>query len=178
MNKEEIWKDIIGFEGLYQISNYGRVKSIERFVARNNSFKPVHDKILKQFIGWGYFRVRIYKDSVPKTYSVHRLVGLHFIENKLNKPCINHIDENKLNNYVCNLEWATNKENSNHGTLPSRISAKISKKVIMKTKNGDVVKIFNSAMEAQNDGFSRFCISQCCNNRIKTHKGYIWEWYK
>ena len=102
----EEWRDIKGYEGLYQVSNLGRVKSLRYNHSENK-------KILKGFLSKkGYHRVSFYKDGVRKDYSVHRLVAEAFIPNIDNKPCIDHIDTNKLNNKVDNLRWCTNKENN------------------------------------------------------------------
>lgn len=105
---EEIWKDIKEYEGIYQVSNLGRVKSLKH---------SKEGKLLKgRVTGKGYLSVALFRNSVRKSNSIHRLVAEAFIPNPENKPEVNHIDENKLNNDVSNLEWVTSKENSNHGT--------------------------------------------------------------
>ena len=120
--KEE-WRDIKGYEGLYQISNLGRVKSLARDT--NNQYCKV-DKIIKANPNkWGYLNVNLYKKGKGKPFKVHRLVALHFIENPENLPEVNHKDENKSNNCVDNLEWCTSKDNCNHGTRNKRISEKL-----------------------------------------------------
>lgn len=101
----EIWKDIDGYEGLYQVSNLGRVKSSK------------HDIILKTYSNRGYHQVQLSKNNIKSNKTIHRLVAQAFIPNPDNKPQVNHIDEDKTNNKVSNLEWVTAKENSNHGTL-------------------------------------------------------------
>ena len=110
-SKEEIWKDIPEFEGLYQISNYGNVKSIKR---KNRCYS----KLLKlhQTGGRGirYLCAVLSKNNKHKTFSVHRIVAQAFIPNSENKPEINHKDANKLNNFYKNLEWVTRQENVNH----------------------------------------------------------------
>lgn len=106
---KEIFKDIKGYKGLYQISNFGRVKSLTRICG----FYKSKDLILKSKISnKGYERVTLTKKNIKKNYSVHRLVGIAFIKNAYNKPCINHKDRNKLNNHVNNLEWCTYSENN------------------------------------------------------------------
>jgi hypothetical protein len=104
----EIWKNIINYEGLYQVSNMGRVKSLwkgkERILKSGKSI-------------WGYYLVNLHKNGKIKTYSVHRLVGIAFISNPDNKPEINHIDGNKTNNRADNLEWCTHLENIEHAYI-------------------------------------------------------------
>ena len=105
----EVWKDIEGYEGLYQVSNKGRIKSLKKKFGKQET-----EIIMKPNMEWcGYLRVGLIKDKKAKMYAVHRLVAKTFIANPENKPIVNHIDGNKANNEVENLEWATYKENSN-----------------------------------------------------------------
>ena len=111
----EIWKPILGYEGLYQVSNKGRVKSLSRIVSCRNKFQSLlPEKLLKQGCTKGYFHVSLAKESVKKIFKVHRLVAIAFIPNLQNKPVINHKDLNPKNNFVENLEWNTNAENTHH----------------------------------------------------------------
>ena len=112
--KEE-WRDIKDYEGLYQISNLGRVKSL-------NYNRTKKEKILKPRNSQGYLHVTLVKNSKCKGFTVHRLVAMHFIENPNNYPEVNHKDENKQNNKVENLEWCTDKYNKNYGTRTQRAS--------------------------------------------------------
>ena len=106
---QEIWKDVVGYEGLYKVSNLGRVKSLQR------KGTALNDRILKySFDIDGYRQVILSKDNKRKCVKIHRLVGLAFLCNENNLPCINHKDENKENNSVENLEWCTNLENIKH----------------------------------------------------------------
>lgn len=114
MQEKEIWKDIQGYEGLYQVSNLGNVK---------NKIQPYlkQEKIYKKFSNSnGYLFVGLRKDKKRKFKYIHRLVAEAFIPNPNNLPQINHKDENKQNNCVNNLEWCTNKYNQNYGTIKER----------------------------------------------------------
>lgn len=112
-NIQEIWKDIDGFEGLYEISNKGRVKTLKP----RRGMKSKEGLIAVTHDSWGYPRVLIYKDKKVHAKRIHRLVAINFIPNPLNKVSVNHIDGNKLNNHVDNLEWSTWKENSDHAVM-------------------------------------------------------------
>lgn len=109
---EEVWKDILGYEGLYQISNLGRVKSLPR----KNNKRIINKEIIKVFtkLPNGYLKAGLSKNGKTKYYFVHRLVAEVFIPNLENKPCVNHKDCNKKNNCVNNLEWVTHKENNTY----------------------------------------------------------------
>lgn len=172
---EEIWKDIAGYEGLYQVSNLGRVKSLAKLCGH----RPKGETILNIQDIRGYKRVTLCKDNKLKKFQIHRLVGLAFIENPENKPCINHKDENKANNNVDNLEWVTWKENTNYGHCIEKFSKKtkktIQEKCGQKVKCAETGKIFPSLKEA-----ARWCngswseISACTRGKIKKAYGYTW----
>ena len=107
----EIWKDITGYNGIYQISNFGRLRRIWKKSHRNPEGKLI---ILKSVISKGYKFAHLCKNGKAKKITIHRLVAIEFIENPLNKPQVNHIDGNKANNHIDNLEWCTASENSKH----------------------------------------------------------------
>lgn len=113
---KEIWKDVKGYEGIYRVSNLGKVKSLKRKVnIQSGSQRTVNEKILKnQLYSNGYNFVKLSKDHVSQPYSIHRLVGIAFIPNPQNKPCINHKNGIKTDNRVENLEWVTYSENHKH----------------------------------------------------------------
>ncbi len=122
---KEIWKDIPEYEGLYQASNLGNIKVLNRIVnsgIKNNKTVIRKGKLLKQRINQGYYEVALSKDNKKRFLKVHRLIAITFIPNLNNLPSINHKDENKLNNRVDNLEWCSIKYNCNYGTRNQRIS--------------------------------------------------------
>ncbi|RKJ52866.1 hypothetical protein D7X33_31535, partial [Butyricicoccus sp. 1XD8-22] len=112
----EVWKTIKGYEGYYEVSNLGRVRSLARIVVDKSGRKHnVKSKILKSRKGGpGYLTVNLNKDGKGKTFNVHRLVAEQFIPNVYNKRVVNHIDGNKTHNHVNNLEWVTHSENHQH----------------------------------------------------------------
>lgn len=124
----EEWKDIVGYEGRYQVSNLGRVKSLKRKVGVKNRSTP--EKILKEHLQKeGYYTVVLYKNGEPRRLSVHRIVAEAFLYNPNNYPVVNHKDENKGNNNVNNLEWCTVIYNMNYGTVGKRIAEKKRKRI-------------------------------------------------
>lgn len=129
-NQVEIWKDVVGYEGIYQVSNFSRVKSLEvkRFTKANNSFSTYKEKILNQSLTKdGYLKITFTVNKQKKTFLVHRLVAIAFIPNPENKPEVNHKDGIKTNNFPDNIEWNTPDENQKHAY---RNGLKISKKGI------------------------------------------------
>ena len=109
----EIWKNITNYEGLYQVSNLGRVRNVKR----DRQIKPCINDM-------GYYRVVLTKDKKPKDFKVHRLVAIHFIDNPLNNPVINHINGDKGDNTMNNLEWVTHRENICHGFIDKNTTSK------------------------------------------------------
>lgn len=128
MKIEEIWKDIPNYEGLYQVSNIGRVRSYDRNIIYISKTGKVCKRLLPGRImiarvgDDGYYSVELYKNKSSKRIKIHRLVALTFIPNPNNFPCINHKDETRTNNNVENLEWCTYLYNNNYGTHPQKIS--------------------------------------------------------
>lgn len=179
---EEIWRDIEGYEGLYMISDHGRVWSQRRKI------------YLKQNLHYnGYLAVTLCKTSIQKTFTVHRLVALHFINKMEGKNIVNHIDENKQNNNINNLEWCNLVENARHGTgiqrsintrnnsekwvkgVKSRIEKQSTPIKALNIQTGETLK-FKSVSDAGRKGFTPSSVSSCINSKrsMKTHKGYKW----
>ena len=164
---EEIWKDILGYEGLYQISNFGRIKSLERIVFSGKWGKQkVREKILKNCIGTtGYLKVCLNKDCKRKNFDVHRLVGINFLENKHKLKCINHKDEDKTNNFVSNLEWCTHKYNNEYNGRSLRVAEKQrgNKRIKITGKNHYKYKdfCFYETFSTTRESFKKKCIKSC-----------------
>lgn len=173
----EQWRDIQGYEGMYQISNYGNVKSL-------NYNKTKQEKILKFGKNYkGYLQVHLCKDGKMKTFTVHRLVANAFIPNPNELSDVNHKDEDKTNNVVENLEWCDRKYNTNYGTRTERCSIKQlndetkSKQVNQYSLDGTLLATYPSAHEVKRQlGFAQPNISACCNGKYKTAYGYKWRY--
>ena len=173
----EEWRDVVGYEGRYQVSSMGRVKSLGRVTIMKDGRKlPVKERILKPNVVYGgYLTVNLCGDN-KKWFLVHRLVCEAFHENPGNKPQINHINEIKTDNRACNLEWCTVKENNNHGTRNARIAETKSKPVVQYTLNGELIKVWSSATEAERRaGFDHSAISKVANGKRKTAYGFRWK---
>ena len=172
MEEEELWRDIVGYENLYQVSNLGNVKNC------------LSGRILKlSNDNDGYKQIQLCKNGVRKTYKVHRLVGQACIENPQNLPCINHKDENKANNRVSNLEFCTQKYNLNYGAAQERKSkAQINRKdcskpVLQYDKNGIFMNEYPSMKDAKRKtGVHQVSICSVCRGKQKTAGGYIWKY--
>ena len=183
---EEIWKDIKGYEGLYQVSNYGRIKSLERekysynYKAKKEIKMIIKEKILKPYLNKKtYYQISLCKSKNKKKYSIHQLVAQAFIPNPNKYEMLNHKDENGLNNNVNNLEWCDAKYNNNYGNRNQKVANKLSKKVIQYDLDGNIIKIWDSLSQInRHKGFSVSGICQCCNNKIKTIYGFKWEYKK
>lgn len=152
--EQEIWKDVEGYEGLYQISNLGRIKNYEkiRSIGKTKNKKIYPEGIMKQSkSNKSYFYIIFSKNGIDRTFTVHRLVAKHFIENTSNLPCVNHIDSNKANNNASNLEWVTYSYNSKHaflnGNQPGAYNSLNNPKCI-RVKNLNNNEIYNSIKEA------------------------------
>lgn len=166
---KEIFKDIDGTGGQYQVSNLGRVKSLK------HSKRNREDIILKPIVDHkGYYYINIYINGKHSTPRIHRLVAKAFIPNLENKPQINHIDGDKSNNSINNLEWVTNQENQIHAY---KIGLKPVKAVAQFDKLGNFIKLWDSSTEASKSlNIDLSHIGQCCKHKRATAGGYKWEY--
>ena len=178
--KNEEWRDVVGYEGLYQVSNQGRVKSLERTIIKKDGRKQtVKERILKGTPDKdGYIKIGLCGSTgKQKWFQVHRLVGEAFIQNPDEKPQINHINEIKTDNRACNLEWCTCKRNINHGSRNERAAKALGKPIGQYKLDGRLIKIWPSAREAERQiGVSQGGIWGAANGKYKQAYGYIWKY--
>ena len=174
--EKEIWKDIKDYEEMYQISDLGRVKSLARIIKHQNRHYR-KDKILKTSIdNHGYLQVTLCKNGKVKRFHVHRLVAQAFIPNPENKPQVNHIDGNKLNNNINNLEWNTAGENTYHAYKNDLIKH-YNRKINQYDLDGNFIKTWDSAKDIEiKINIHKSAICNCCKNKRKTAGGYIWKY--
>jgi hypothetical protein len=164
----EIWRDIIGYEGLYQVSTMGRVKNLKT----GKILKPVKNK-------QGYMYVCLSKNGQRKTFKVHRLVAQAFLKPVPGKDFVNHLDEDKTNNHYSNLEYCTAKENLIYNDGQKRRAEKKRKPVqAINPDTGEVVVEYPSVNEAGRNGYSSGNVSLFCRGKYeyKTYRGLIWRY--
>ena len=186
----EIWKtaiyDGIIYEGLYKVSNLGRILSLNyRNTGKAELMNPVE-------IPNGYFKVGFWKNGEYKQCYVHRLIAETFLPNPENKPCINHKIEGdkgkKINMVIFNedgsvneerttIEWVTAKENNNYGTRNEIAGKALSKRVLQLSLTGDLIREWESTRECGRNGFSQGNVSRCCNGKLPHYKGFLWMYY-
>lgn len=196
---EEIWKDVKGYEGLYQVSNFGRVKSLPRHRRAGNIFYTQKEHIMSQFdnsTGYKYVQLNVGQDK--RIFFVHRLVATAFIPNPQQLKEVNHKNEIKSDNYVENLEWCTHKYNQTYGTKIERTqrtrklldseqkalrkknlshSYGAEKPVLCYTRNGVFIRRFKSISQAAREtGSCSSHISACCKGKRKSAVGYAWAY--
>ena len=178
---EEIWKDVDGFEGIYQVSNLGRVKSLERVVNYPKCTKHVKEHIMSgSDNGHGYLTVMMRVNNKGVRKYIHRLVAQAFIPNPKNLPEVNHKDENRSNNNVMNLEWVDYLTNRTYGTRLRRLSDSNTKHVciVQYSLNFDYIREYKSPKQAVDDlGVNNTNnIYKCLNKQANTAYGYIWRY--
>lgn len=180
--ENEIWKDIPGYEGAYQASVGGKIKSLSRNIDRGRNGIKVCKEVIKKtrLTKCGYLIVGVYKNAIGKTCTVHRLIAKTFIPNPDNKPCVNHINAIKTDNRACNLEWVTSSENSQHASklglyvhtdVGRRKISESSKKKRMPvaeiSETGQVIRGFKSILDCHEEtGISSKVISDSCKGKI------------
>lgn len=187
MTKEENWKDILGYEGFYQVSNLGRVRSVDRIV--KGVFGSIQHKksviLAPAMNAAGYYFVVLTKNAKGKAFRVHRLVAEAFIPNPCNYPIINHKDENKLNNNVNNLEWCTYSYNTTYNNSMARRqntknknrSYGCEKKVYQYSIDGHLIKIWKSLIEVSRELHVPWGnIANCCRGTKYRHTAYGYKW--
>ena len=165
----EIWKDIEGYEGLYQVSNLGRVKSL--WFGKEKILKGGKDSS-------GYIFVVLSKEGKIKYFQIHRLVASAFLDNSNNLPCINHINEDKTNNRVENLEWCTYQYNNNYGTHNERMAKTKSIPILQFSKEDNFIRKWESATQVERElNFNEGNINKCCKGKQKSAYDYKWHYH-
>lgn len=174
------WRDVVGYEGLYEVSNDGRVRTVGHVT--NNHEIPPKELGVRTYKNQRYARVRLYKNGVPKDYMVHRLVAQAFVPNPDNKPQVNHLDGDRSNNSAENLEWCTASENQRHayetGLKNIEDTAVFTRKRVLQIgQDGEIVRVWRSMSDAARSlGLQVSNISHCCRGKIKMTGGYQWEY--
>lgn len=178
---KEVWKDIQGYEGLYQVSNSGNVRSLDRYVPH----KTLGKKFCKGHMmsthinNAGYITVNLCKGNKYKSFDIHRLVAIAFLKrDDFSNLEVNHKDENKQNNHVENLEWLTKTQNNKYGTKIERQQKKIKIPVLQYDLDGKFIKEWESATDAEIaiSNKTTGAISHCIKKYTKTAYGYIWRY--
>lgn len=187
----ETWKPVVGYEGLYEVSDLGRVRSLDREITTERGGRPFRYKMKGQIVipherRHGYLAVCLYgKESKNGRFSqksVHRMVAEAFLPNPNGYSEVNHLDENKQNNVLSNLEWCNHKENCHHGTAIERRAAKFrngpkSKAVDQLDMNGNYIRTFPSMAEAKRQyGFAQSNIHNAIHGKYSQAYGYKWRY--
>lgn len=189
--ENEVWKDVVGYEGLYQVSNLGRLKSLEKSTKFYSGYqKKICERkyperiICKNHISNGYLQIELFKNGKVKRLTMHRIVAKTFIPNPNNYPCVNHKDGNKLNNNANNLEWCTYKQNTEHAIKTGLTKNKgknngFSRAVNQYDLQGNFIKKWDCIMDfykSINKSEKSSSVSSCCSGKYKTAYGYKWKY--
>ncbi len=175
------FRPVAGFEGLYEISNTGIVKSCRRIVPRGHGYREIKESLIAiKDDSHGYLIVNLWKNNKLYHRKVHRLVAEAFIPNPNNYSDVNHIDENKYNNNASNLEWISHINNINYGTRNKRANISKSKKVgqFDKISNELITTYINAYVAEEKTGICETNISLCCLGKRKSAGGYKWNFIK
>lgn len=176
---KETWKPVVGYEGLYEVSDLGRVKKVARTITKaDGTIKKVDERILKPSDSNGYQIVGLYRNGVSNPNWVHRLVAQAFIPNPNKLPEVNHKDEIRTNNKLDNLEWISHRDNSNYGKHNERISKSKCKPILqLDLKTGFIIAYYPSVKEAgSSTGIYYDTITKAARGIIKTAGGYKWKY--
>lgn len=179
INPTENWKPVIGYEGLYEISNKGLIRSIDRVIQRNGASHRIKGRILSIYTdNLGYQRITLSKEGKLHTMCIHKLVAEAFIPNPENKPCIDHIDTNPSNNCVDNLRWCTHSENMNNSvTLQHLKECRITKPVLQYDLKDNFIAEYISGREAARQvNIQQASLVRCLQGTQKTAGGYKWRY--
>lgn len=173
-NETEEWRDVVGYEGLYEVSSFGNVRSIERINANNQKTYSKIKNIRKD--RYGRLRTSLTKDGVKKTISIHRLVAMAFVDGYFEGATVNHKDENPCNNYYKNLEWMTKGNNNRYGTKARRTGDKNGCPVEQLTLEGKHIAFYKSIKDAAREtGCCHSCISNVCHRKSKQSQGFLFR---
>ena len=176
MNMEEKWKPVVGYEGLYEVSSLGRVRSLSRSIQGHKGYYVIPSRILKGFYAYGYRYVELHKGGKHKAYRVHRIVAEAFLPNPNKYPIINHKNEIRDDNRVDNIEWCTHKYNSNYGNIKSKLKQSSHRiPIIQLTKEGTFVAKYQSITDASKaTKIEHTNIIQCAKGRpLKCRDGKL-----
>lgn len=166
---EEIWKPIENYENLYEVSTLGRIRSLYNYRGKYHILKPRLKK--------GYLQIGLRKHNKRCWYAVHRIVSKAFIPNPNNLPCVNHKNQNKLDNSVSNLEWCTYHYNNVYGDRIQKCIEKTGKPVIKYDMKGTIIERYVSASEAARQNCCDLSqLTKCCRGLIKTVKGFSYTY--